>query len=82
MASAIIHIAVAKKVNEYLNRNKKELYLGAIAPDAAKIIGIDRKITHFISKNDDDSSPNIEYFKSLYIDKMSYGLKNFYQILL
>ena len=71
MASAIIHIAVAKKVNEYLNRNKKELYLGAIAPDAAKIIGIDRKITHFISKNDDDSSPNIEYFKSLYIDKIT-----------
>lgn len=71
MASAIIHIAVAKKVNEYLNRNKKELYLGAIAPDAAKIIGIDRKITHFINKNDDDSSPNIEYFKSLYIDKIT-----------
>lgn len=71
MASAIIHIAVAKKVNEYLNRNKKELYLGAIAPDAAKIIGIDRKITHFISKNDDDPSPNIEYFKSLYIDKIT-----------
>lgn len=71
MASAIIHIAVAKKVNEYLNRNKKELYLGAIAPDAAKIIGIDRKLTHFISKNDDDSSPNIEYFKSLYIDKIT-----------
>ena len=41
----IIHIAVAKKVNEYLNRNKKELYLWAITHDAAKIIGIDRKIT-------------------------------------
>ena len=36
MASAIIHIAVAKKVNDIINRNKKDLYLGAIAPDAAK----------------------------------------------
>lgn len=69
MASAIIHIAVAKKVNDIINRNKKDLYLGAIAPDAAKIIGIDRNITHFI-KEDNVDTPNIAYFKQLYLDKI------------
>ncbi len=49
MASAVIHIAVAKKVNEVLNRNEKDLYLGAIAPDASKIVGTDRKITHLLT---------------------------------
>ncbi len=59
-----------KKVNDIINRNKKDLYLGAIAPDAAKkIIGIDRNITHFI-KEDNVDTPNIAYFKQLYFDKI------------
>ena len=75
MASAIIHIAVAKKVNEVLNRNEKDLYLGAIAPDASKIVGTDRKITHFIT-DDNSDAPNINYFRSLYLDK----IKNDYDL--
>lgn len=75
MASAVIHIAVAKKVNEVLNRNEKDLYLGAIAPDASKIVGTDRKITHFIT-DDNSDAPNINYFKSLYLDK----IKNDYDL--
>ena len=75
MASAIIHIAVAKKVNDVINKNKKDLYLGSIAPDAAKIIGIDRNITHFI-KESNNCSPDIAYFKQLYLNK----IKNDYDL--
>ena len=39
MASAIIHICVAKRVNEFLNRNEKKFILGSIAPDISKQIG-------------------------------------------
>lgn len=70
MASAIIHIAVAKKVNEVIERNEKDLFLGAIAPDVAKLINMDRKKTHFIKPNENTDVPNIKYFKSLYIDKI------------
>ena len=65
MSSAIIHIAIAKKVNEVINKNEKDLYLGSIAPDAAKIVGIDRNLTHFI-KESTNGSPDIAYFKQLY----------------
>ena len=65
MASAIIHIAIAKKVNEVINKNEKDLYLGSIAPDAAKIVGIDRYLTHFIQEST-HGSPDIANFKQLY----------------
>lgn len=40
MASAIIHLAVAKELEKYLNvKNKYDYYLGTIAPDLAKQIG-------------------------------------------
>ena len=70
MASAIIHIAVAKKVNKVIERNEKDLFLGEIAPDVAKLINMDRKKTHFIKPNENTDVPNIKYFKSLYIDKI------------
>ena len=37
MASAVIHLAIAKELEKYLNiENKKDYYLGAIAPDLSK----------------------------------------------
>ena len=40
MASAIIHLAVAKTLEKYLDiENKKDYYLGSIAPDISKQIG-------------------------------------------
>lgn len=47
MASAIMHLCIAKKINEKLKRNEKELFLGAIAPDLSKQIGDDRSRSHF-----------------------------------
>lgn len=50
MASAIIHMAVAKVVKEKMNLslNEKEYYLGAIAPDISKEINRSRDESHFI----------------------------------
>ena len=67
MASAIMHICVAKKVNEHLKMNEKNLILGSIAPDIAKQIGEKKNKSHFL--NDDDSEyalPDIKSFLDLY----------------
>lgn len=50
MASAIIHMAVAKVVKEKMNLslNEKEYYLGTIAPDISKEINRSRDESHFI----------------------------------
>lgn len=61
MASAIIHLAVAKELKKYLNvSDEKDYYLGAIAPDISKQIGQDRDISHFITNQKDN--PNINLF--------------------
>jgi len=64
MASAIIHICVAKKVNEYLKLDEKELFLGSIAPDISKQIGESKKKSHFITKV--GNVPNVEAFLDKY----------------
>lgn len=65
MASAIIHLAVAKELKKYLNvSDEKDYYLGAIAPDISKQIGQDRDISHFITNQKDN--PNINLFISRY----------------
>lgn len=61
MASAIIHICVAKRVNEILNRNEKELFLGSIAPDISKQIGRTKEKSHFLDGKKDDV-PNLDQF--------------------
>lgn len=66
MASAIIHLAVAKKLKKHLNINdEKDYYLGSIAPDISKQIGEDRDISHFIINTRKDT-PNINLFISRY----------------
>lgn len=70
MASAVIHICVAKKINEKLQLNEKELYLGAIAPDISKIINQDKKISHFQLDNEDDK-PSLDKFLAKYRNEMN-----------
>lgn len=69
MASAIIHICVAKKVNEKYGFNEKELFLGTIAPDLAKQIGENKIISHFITNERD--IPNIDLFLDKYGDSIN-----------
>ena len=66
MASVIIHMAVAKELENKLNiKNKKEYYLGSIAPDLSKQIGRDKSKSHFF-KNTKNSIPNINLFVKRY----------------
>ena len=66
MASAIIHLAVAKTLEQYLNiENKRDYYLGSIAPDISKQIGENKQRSHFLINTRDDI-PNMELFTSKY----------------
>ncbi len=68
MASAVIHLAVAKELEKKLNiKNKKDYYLGTIAPDISKHIGKSKKESHFLYNTKDDV-PNIELFATKYKD--------------
>lgn len=64
MASSIIHIAVANEINKILNRNNKKLLIGSIAPDIAKLIGMNKKDSHFQDK--DDTLPCLDEFLKKY----------------
>lgn len=66
MASAIIHICVAKKINEQLHRGEKNFYLGSIAPDLTKHVGLPKTFSHFLEGTLKEDVPNIEAFTSLY----------------
>lgn len=68
MASAIIHLAVAKVLRPYLDiKNEKDYYLGAIAPDIAKQIGRTKQESHFLY-NEKEDVPNIKMFTDKYPD--------------
>ena len=50
MASSVIHMCVAKKINEKLKiPNENELLLGSIAPDISKLIGETKTRSHFLT---------------------------------
>ena len=66
MASAIIHLCIAKEVNKYLKMNEYDLLLGAIAPDISKQIGETKEISHFLDHSNEDDIPNIERFLAKY----------------
>lgn len=77
MASALIHLAVAKKVLDKLNvQNERHYYLGSISPDIAKMVGSTRKKSHFIEESDDTDTPDVEVFFKKYKDY----LKNDYEL--
>ena len=66
MASTIIHIAIAKELENKLDiENKKDYYLGSIAPDISKQIGLKRSDSHF-SNNTRNNIPNIALFVKRY----------------
>lgn len=69
MASAIIHMAVASELNKKIKRKESEYFIGSIAPDIAKIVGIDRNITHF--KKQDDEYPDLDSFLLKYEQNLS-----------
>ena len=59
MASALIHLAVAKNLLKDLKvENEKDYLLGSIAPDLAKQIGTSRIDSHFLIHTKEDV-PNI-----------------------
>ena len=66
MASAVIHLALAKVLEPYLKiNNRKDYYLGSIAPDIAKQIGRTKKESHFLY-NEKEDVPNIKMFTDKY----------------
>ena len=66
MASAVIHLAVAKELEKHLNiKNKKDYYLGSIAPDISKQINEPKEKSHFLYNTKTDI-PNIELFTTKY----------------
>ena len=71
MASAVIHLCVAKEVNKYLNMNLNELLLGSIAPDISKQIGETKEISHFLDHTNEDDIPNIDRFLSKYKNELN-----------
>lgn len=66
MASTIIHLAIAKKVREKIKvENERDYYIGSIAPDLAKQIGLSRIESHFLINTKEDT-PNLKIFKKRY----------------
>lgn len=66
MASALIHLAIAKELEKNLKiKNKKDYYLGSIAPDISKQIGQTKDKSHFII-NTKENIPNLDIFKNKY----------------
>lgn len=66
MASAVIHLAVAKELLPYLEvANVNEYYLGSIAPDIAKLVGETKQKSHFLY-NEKEDVPNIKMFTNKY----------------
>lgn len=53
MASSIIHMAVAHKINEETKRDEKSILIGSIAPDISKQINESREKSHFIKYEKD-----------------------------
>ena len=65
MASAIIHMCIAKKANEILKRNEKEFLLGSIAPDISRQLGETKVKSHFLKK-EENNVPDIDCFLEKY----------------
>ena len=65
MASAIIHLAIAKQLKDKLDiDNYDDYYLGSIAPDIAKQIGQSKGSSHFFT--DDSKIPDMDLFVKRY----------------
>lgn len=71
MASAVIHLCVAKEVNKYLKMDENMILLGSIAPDISKQIGQTKEISHFLDHTNEDDIPNIDRFLSKYKSELN-----------
>ncbi len=71
MASAIIHLCVAKEINKYLKMDENYLLLGSIAPDISKQIGETKEISHFLDHSNEDDIPNIDRFLLKYRSELN-----------
>ncbi len=64
LASSIIHMCIAKKINEKLKiADENQLLLGSIAPDISKHIGQTKTKSHFLTN---DNKVDIERFLNKY----------------
>ncbi len=69
MASAIIHLAVAKELEKNLKiKRKYDYYLGSIAPDLAKQVGLSKYESHFLKNSYKENIPNLDLFVKKYHD--------------
>ncbi|MBR3211414.1 MAG: hypothetical protein IKF71_05720 [Bacilli bacterium] len=68
MASALIHLAIAKELENRRHhvRNAYDYYLGSIAPDLAKQIGLSKEEAHFIKNTFGQDIPNLRLFEMKY----------------
>ena len=71
MASAVIHLCVAKEINKYLKMDEDYILLGSIAPDISKQIGETKEISHFLDHTNEDDIPNIDRFLSKYRSELN-----------
>lgn len=70
MASSVIHMCVAKTINETLKiQEENMLLLGSIAPDISKHLGESKTRSHFL---DDDKKININRFLEKYKNRLSH----------
>lgn len=71
MASAIMHLCIAKEVNKYLQMDERYLLLGSIAPDLSKELGETKEISHFLDHSNEDDLPNIDRFLKKYRQELN-----------
>lgn len=70
MASSVIHMCVAKKINETLKiKDENMLLLGSIAPDISKHLGESKTRSHFF---DDNKNVDMNRFLEKYKNKLSH----------
>lgn len=74
MASSIIHLAIAKQLEKDLKiKNKYDYYLGSIAPDISKQVGISKYESHFLKNSYKNDVPNMDLFVARYPDFKKYA---------
>ena len=72
MASVIIHAAVCNELNKKLKRDTSKILIGTIAPDIAKLLGEDKKYTHFLDRESlHPDVPVIDKFLEKYKDNLN-----------
>ena len=65
MASSVIHMCIAKKINEKLNLPLNMILLGSIAPDISKHVGETKTRSHFLTNGDTEDLPRfLEKYQS------------------